>query len=300
VMPELLYGAGHAYGNPGTGSGTVESVSKMTRQDLVHFHDVWFRPNNTTLIIVGDTTIAELKPKLEKLFANWKSGKVPEKNIKTVALAATPTVYIMDKPGAQQSVIVVGSVAPPEANPQEIAIESLVTGLGGSFSSRINLNLREDKHYSYGVRTQLTGAKGQRPFLTIAPVQTDKTKESLIELDREFRGIAGDKPMTDEELTRVKANETLKLPGSRETIAELGGSISNIVHYGLPDNYYETYSGKVEALKTADIAAATKTLVHPENLTWVIVGDRAKIEAGVKELNLGELKFLAPDGKPLQ
>ena len=106
--------------------------------------------------------------------------------------------------------------------------------------------------------------------------------------------------MTDEELARVKANETLKLPGSRETIAEVGGSISNIVHYGLPDNYYETYSGKVKALKTADIAAATKTLVHPENLTWVIVGDRAKIEAGVRELNLGELKFLGPDGKPLQ
>lgn len=299
VMPALLYGEGHAYGNSLTGTGTVSSVSKMTREDLVKFHDVWFRPNNTTLIIVGDTTIAEVKPKLEKLFANWKSGKIPEKNIKTVTLAPQATVYIMDKPGAQQSVIVVGSVAPPESNPQEIAIESLVTGLGGSFSSRINLNLREDKHWSYGVRTQITGARGQRPFLTIAPVQTDKTKESLVELNKEFRGIAGDKPMSEEELSRVKANETLKLPGSRETIGEVGASISNIVHYGLPDDYYETYSRKVEALKTTDIANATKTLVHPDHLTWVIVGDRAKIEAGVKELNLGEVKFLGADGKPL-
>ncbi|HMI51366.1 MAG TPA: pitrilysin family protein [Candidatus Saccharimonadales bacterium] len=299
VMPGLLYGEGHPYGNPLTGSGTVASVRKMTREDLAKFHDVWFRPNNTTLIIVGDTTIAEVKPKLEKLFANWKSGKIPEKNVKTVPMAPKSTVYIMDKPGSQQSVIVVGSVAPPQSNPQEIAIESMVNGFGGTFSSRINLNLREDKHWSYGVRASITGARGQRPFLTIAPVQTDKTKESLVELNQEYRGIVGDRPMTEEELSKIKANETLKLPGSRETIGEVGASIGNIVHYGLPDNYYETYGGKVEALKASDIASAAKTVIHPDNLTWVIVGDRAKIEAGVKELNLGEVKFLGPDGRPL-
>jgi len=299
VMPGLLYGEGHPYGNSLTGSGTVASVSKMTRADLVKFHDVWFRPNNTTLIIVGDTIIAEVKPKLEKLFANWKSGQIPVKSVKTVPMAPKSTVYIMDKPGSQQSVIVVGSVAPPQSNPQEIAIESMVDGFGGTFSSRINLNLREDKHWSYGVRASITGARGQRPFLTIAPVQTDKTKESLVELNQEYRGIVGDRPMTEEELSKIKANETLKLPGSRETIGEVGASVGNIVHYGLPDNYYETYGSKVEALKTSDIASAAKTVIHPDNLTWVIVGDRAKIEAGVKELNLGELKFLGPDGRPL-
>jgi zinc protease len=299
VLPGLLYGPGHAYGNPLTGSGTKESVAKMSREDLVKFHQVWFRPNNSTLIVVGDTTIDEVKPKLEKLFAGWKAGKIPEKNIKTVQVAAKSTVYIMDKPGAQQSVIIAGSVAPPQSNPQEIAIESFNNGLGGTFSSRINLNLREDKHWSYGSRTVLWGARGQRPYFVLAPVQTDKTKESLVEVNKELRGVIGDHPMTAEELAKIKANETLKLPGSRETIDEVGGSISDLVHYGLPDNYYDTYAGKVEALKVSDLQAAAKTVVLPDNLTWVIVGDRAKIEAGVKELGLGEIKFLGPDGKPL-
>jgi zinc protease len=299
VLPGLLYGPGHPYGNPLTGSGTKESVSKMTREDLVKFHQVWFRPNNSTLVVVGDTTLDELKPKLEKLFASWKSAKVPEKNIKSVPLAAKSTVYIMDKPGALQSVIIAGAIAPPQANPKEIAIESLNNGLGGTFSSRINLNLREDKHWSYGSRTVLWGARGQRPYFVLAPVQTDKTKESLVEVNKELRGIIGDHPITAEELAKIKANETLKLPGSRETINEVENSIEDLVHYGLPDNYYDTYAGKVEALKLSDMEDAAKTVVLPDHLTWVIVGDRAKIEAGVKELGLGELKFLGPDGKPM-
>ena len=298
VLPELLYGPGHAYGNPLTGTGTKESVAKMTREDLVKFHQVWSRPNNSTLIVVGDTTLDEVKPKLEKLFAGWKAGKIPEKNIKTVSPAAKSTVYIMDKPGALQSVIIAGSIAPPKANPKEIAIESLNNGLGGTFSSRINLNLREDKHWSYGAQAVLWGARGQRPYFVLAPVQTDKTKESLVEVDKELRGVIGDHPMTAEELAKIKANETLKLPGSRETINELGGSIEDLVHYGLPDNYYDTYASKVEALKLSDLGDAAKIVIQPDHLIWVIVGDRVKIESGVKELGFGEIKFLGPEGKP--
>jgi zinc protease len=145
----------------------------------------------------------------------------------------------------------------------------------------------------------LWGAKGQRPYFVLAPVQTDKTKESMVEINKELRGIIGDHPVTPEELSKIKANETLKLPGSRETINAVGGSIQDLVHYGLPDNYYDTYAGKVEALKISDLQDAAKIVVLPDNLTWVIVGDRAKIEAGVKELGYGEVKFLGPDGKPL-
>jgi len=299
VMPGLLYGSDHAYGNPLTGSGTSASVGKMTREDLVKFHDTWFKPNNATLVIVGDTTLSEVTPKLERLFSGWKSGNVPKKTLKTVNLPVKSTVYLIDKPGALQSVIVAGVVAPPEGNPKEIAIEAMNDGLGGNFGARLNMNLREDKHWSYGASTRLWDARGQRPYMAVAPVQTDKTKESLVEMSKEFHDVVGSRPLSQEELEKVQANETLSLPGSRETQNAVGGSILDLVQFGLPDDYYETYAGKVRALKTSDLADAAHLVVHPDQLTWVIVGDRAKIEAGVKELNLGELKYLGPDGKPL-
>jgi len=297
VLPALLYGPGHPYGNPLTGSGTKESVAKLTREDLVKFHDTWLRPNNSTLIVVGDTTLKEVTPKLEKLFAGWKSGSVPAKNVKTVPVATKSTVYLIDKPGALQSVIIAGVVAPPRGNPQEIAIEAMNDSLGGMFGARLNMNLREDKHWSYGARTVLRDARSQRPFYAVAPVQTDKTKESLVEMNKEFRGIVGDHLVSADELTKIQANETLKLPGSRETLDALGQSIVDLVQFGLPDDYYDTYAGKVRALKTSDVNDAAKEVVRPDNLIWIVVGDRAKIEAGVRELNLGEFRLMDTDGK---
>jgi len=300
VLPGLLYGAGHAYGNSLTGSGTTESVEKLTREDLVKFHSVWFRPNNSTLVIVGDTKLDEIKPKLEKLFATWKAADVPKKNIGTVSLPAKSAVYIMDKPGAQQSVIYAGSIAPPTSNPQEVAIIAMNDELGGQFGSRINMNLREDKHWSYGTATRLTKARGQRPFRIIAPVQTDKTKESLVEINKELRGILTDKPVAAAELAKTQDQETLELPGSRETLDSLETSIDDQVQYGLPDDYWQTYAGKVRALNVAEVEAAAKTIVHPDNIIWIVVGDRAKIEPGIRELNLGEVHILSPDGKIIQ
>jgi zinc protease len=300
VLPGLLYGAGHPYGNPLTGTGTKESVSRLTREDLVNFHDTWLRPNNSTLIVVGDTTLKEITPKLEKLFAGWKSGTVPVKNVKTVSVAAKSAVYLIDKPGAQQSVILAGVVAPPRANPQEIAIEAMNDSLGGIFGSRLNMNLREDKHWSYGVGSRVRDARSQRPFYAFAPVQTDKTKESIVEINKELRGIIGDHPVGEDELSKIQANETLTLPGSRETIDALGSTIVDLVQFGLPDDYYETYAEKVRALKPADVNAAAKEVVRPDNLTWVVIGDRAKIEAGVRELNLGEFHLMNTDGKIVQ
>jgi zinc protease len=297
VLPALLYGAGHPYGNPLTGSGTKESVAKLTREDLVKFHDTWLGPNNSTLIVVGDTTLKEVTPKLEKLFAGWKNGSAPAKNVKTVSVAAKSAVYLIDKPGALQSVIVAGVVAPPRANPREIAIEAMNNSLGGMFGARLNMNLREDKHWSYGARTVLRDARAQRPFYAVAPVQTDKTKESLVEMNKEFRGIVGDHPIGADELAKIQANETLKLPGSRETLDALGLSIVDLVQFGLPDDYYDTYAGKVRALKTSDVNEAAKEVVRPDNLIWIVVGDRAKIEPGVRELGLGEFRLMDTDGK---
>jgi zinc protease len=299
VLPGLLYGHGHAYGNPLTGSGTAASVQKITRDDLVKFHDVWFRPNNTTLVVAGDTTLAELTPKLEKLFVGWKRGEIPVKNVSEVALAPKPIVYILDKPGAGQTVILAATVDMPPNTPEEIAIQAMNDDLGGTFSSRLNMNLREDKHWAYGAGSVLLRARAQRPFIVWAPVQTDKTKESLVEVNKELRSILGDRPVTADELARVKANETLSLPGSRETLNEVGTSITDLVQFGWPDDYYDTLTGKISALTTGDLDAAAKQAVHPDNLVWVVVGDRAKIEAGIRELGFGEIRFIDADGNPI-
>jgi zinc protease len=299
VFPGLLYGPQHAYGNPLTGSGTEASVTKLTREDLAKFHETWFKPNHATLIVVGDITLAELTPKLEKLLDGWKRGDVPAKNIGKVEYQPKPVVYLLDRPGALQSVILAGEIAPPRNNPDEIGIEAMNDILGGNFGARINMNLREDKHWSYGASSFYWDARGQRPFVVFAPVQTDKTKESMAEIDKEMRGILGAKPPTAEELAKVQANETLSLPGSRETMAEVANSIETLVEYGLPDDYYDKYAGRVRALQVSDIEAIAKRVVRPDNLVWVVVGDRAKIEAGVRELNLGELKLLDADGKPM-
>jgi zinc protease len=299
VFPGLLYGPAHAYGNPLTGSGTAASVEKITRDDLVKFHQTWFRPNNSTLVVVGDTTLAEMTGKLEKLFAGWKPGEVPVKNVSAVRLAPKPMVYIVDKPGATQSLILAGHVAVPPNTPQEIAIQAMNDDIGGTFSSRLNMNLREDKHWAYGAVSFLWSARAQRPFIVFAPVQTDKTKESLGEVNKELRAILTDRPVTAEELARIQANETLSLPGSRETLNAVGYSITDLVQFGWPDNYYETLAGKIRALKTTDLDAAAKQVIHPDNIAWVVVGDRAKIEAGIRELGYGEIRFIDADGNPI-
>jgi len=299
VFPRILYGPGHAYGSPLTGSGTAASVQKISREDLVKFHQTWFRPSNSTLVVVGDTTLAEITPKLEKLFAGWKPGEVPVKNVAPVQLASKPVVYILDKPGASQSVILAGHVGVPPNTPQEIAIQAMNDDIGGTFSSRLNMNLREDKHWAYGAFSFLWGARAQRPFLIFAPVQTDKTKESLAEVNKEVRAFVTDRPVTGEELARIQANETLSLPGSRETLNSVGYSITDLIQYRWPDDYYNTMAGKIRALKTSDLDAAARQVIHPDNLVWVVVGDRAKIEAGVRELGIGEIRYIDADGNPI-
>jgi zinc protease len=299
ILPALLYGKEHSYGNSLTGSGTEESVAKLTREDLVKFHQTWFRPNNGTLVVVGDTTMGEITPKLEKLFGGWPRRDVPVKNISRVQFPAKPVVYIMDRPGALQSDILVGEVAPPRNSPDQIAIETMNSIFGSDFGARINMNLREDKHWSYGATSILFAARGQQPFVAYAPVQSDKTKESLDELNKEFHGIVNDRPPTAAELQRAQNTMTLALPGSRETVDEVGDSILEQVQFGLPDDYYEIFARKVRALDVPAVTDAAKSTIHPGNLVWVVVGDRAKIEAGIRQLGLGEVKFLDANGNPI-
>jgi len=298
VLPRLIYGDKHAYGTPLTGSGTTQSVSKLTRDDVQRFHATWFKPNNATLVVVGDTTLAEITPRIEKLFASWKVGDVPKKNLAAVEARTRTEVYLLDRAGAQQSVILAGQAAPPQANPQEVAIEAFNTSLGGAFVSRLNLNLREDKHWSYGAGSFFFDARGQRPFIAYAPVQTDKTKESLVEVAKELKAIRSERPVTADELKFAKEKRTLTLSGRWETADAVAGSLGEIVRFGYDDRYFQTYPAKVQALTLGDVAAAAKIL-DPDRLIWVVVGDRAKVEAGIRELNLGELRVIDADGNVL-
>jgi zinc protease len=213
VFPKLVYGDDHAYSVPFTGSGYEETVAKISRDDLVNFHSSWFLPNNATLVVAGDTTLDEIVPALEKRFHGWKAGDAPAKNIAEVANRDAQSTYLIDRPGSEQSVIFAGHLAAPKSNKDEVALETMNTVLGGDFISRINMNLREDKGWSYGSGTFIPGARGQRPFIAYAPVQTDKTKESMMELTKELAGIVGDNPPTGEEMQRAKDSRTLPLPG---------------------------------------------------------------------------------------
>ncbi|UVW29252.1 pitrilysin family protein [Massilia sp. H6] len=296
VLPGLLYGKDHVYAKPFTGTGTEEAVQRMTRDDLANYHATWFKPNNATLLVVGDTTLAEIKPMLEKSFAAWKAGEVPKKVLATVAPREKSVVYLMDRPGALQSVIVGAQLAPPRNSPESLPLDIVNDVFGGTFSSRINMNLREDKHWSYGVSSQLSPAIGQRPFMSVSPVQTDKTREAMQELLLEYRNIAGGKPITDAELKGALDNNTLGLPGSFETANQLTSAYNNIVQYGLPDDYYNTFTEKALSLTPQQANALAARSFTPERLVWIVVGDLSKIEAGIRSLNVGEVRRIDVNG----
>jgi zinc protease len=300
VLPALLYDPGHAYANPNplTGTGTIESVRSMTLDDLSGFHRTWFKPNNATLIVVGDVTLAAIQPKLEELFADWRAGEVPEKRIGPVeSRDRTPTVYLIDRPGSQQSVIFAARLIPPKANEREIVFIVMNRILGGDFTSRINMNLREDKGWSYGSRTQAIEARGPRIYTVGAPVQTDKTKEAMIEIQKELTGIVGDRPVTEEELTKAQAGLTLSLPGRWETSAAIANGLAEIVQFGLDERYWDTYGDLVGATKVSDVSETAKTVVIPDDVVWVVVGDREKIEPGIRELGWGEVRVIDATGR---
>jgi len=299
VLPRLLYGDGHAYSIGMTGSGTEESVAAMTRDDLVKFHATWFKPNNATLIVVGDTTLPEIRPKIEKLFARWLPGDVPKKTLSAVARATKARVFLVDRPGSEQSTIIAGELVPPKNPDDDVAIDAMNDILGGAFTSRINMNLREDKTWAYGADTEVVDTQAQRPFLAIAPVQADKTAEAMVEIKREIGDFVGSRPATAKEVATSKNGSTLTLPGRWETARAVARDIAALVRFHLPDDYWTRYAELVSRLTVGDVDAAAKRVLAPDRLTWVVVGDRAAIEAKVRALNFGEVAIIDADGKPV-
>jgi zinc protease len=295
VLPRLLYGERHAYSLPMTGSGDTESVAAITRADLVKFHDTWFKPNNATLIVVGDTTLGAIRPKLEALFARWSPGDVPAKQLAEVPLPERPRVFLIDRPGSGQSMIIAGHLIGPKKE-DDVAIKTMNDILGGAFTSRINMNLREDKTWSYGADTTIVDTAAQRPFLAIAPVQADKTAPAMLEIKRELDEYVGTRAATPQEVATSKRGATLTLPGRWETGRTVARDIADLVRFKLPDDYWSRYAELVGGLDVDDVNAAARRTLVPGRLTWIVVGDLGVIEKEVRALGLGEVAILDADG----
>jgi zinc protease len=299
ILPGLLYGDNHPYGQPFTGTGNEANVKATTRDDLVNYHSTWFKPNNATLVVVGDVTLAEITPMLEKSLGAWKSGEVPKITIPERAQPAKTTVYMIDKPGAAQSVLLIGELAPPRNNPDAVEFEVLNTILGGAFISRINMNLREEKGYTYGARCFTIDALGQGAYVGFTQVRTDVTKESLSEFMKELRDIRDKRPVTADELREAQDNMTRSMPGDFDTNGEIAGKINDVVTYGLPEDFYAKYPQRVRDTSVGELKTLAAKRILPDNSVIVVVGDKSKVESGIRELNIGPIEYLDADGKPV-
>lgn len=300
ILPGILYGTDHPYGMPLSGSGFEKTIDSITRKDLIEWHATWFKPESSTLIVTGNISMEKLHPMLEDAFGKWKGGKAPEKNIVSEVKTPGHKIYVVDKPEALQSTIVAAHVSMTGAQDDEIALEIDLTNFGGMATSRLNRNLRLDKHWSYGTNGSLRTARGQRPFVVIAPVQTDKTKESMVEITKEIRGLAGERPLAGDEYASIMRNMTLRLPARFGTLKSLENGAIRIINYNLPTDYWSNYASKIRSLEAAQLNEAAKKYIHPDEIIWVIVGDLSKIEQGIKDLNYGEIVRLNADGEPVE
>ena len=297
VMPELLYGKDHPYGMPMTGTGQEDAVKSLTLDDIRGFYTRWLRPNNATIVVTGDITMPELVEKLEKRFGAWQKAEVPKKVIPEVKTTdSSNKIFLIDRPESQQSMIVAGYLTKPYGQIDETAIEQMNNVLGNDFTSRINMNLREDKHWAYGAFSFIQNTRGQRPYLVFAPVQTDKTKESVQEVIKEVNSFVGDKQMTQAEFDKTKQNTVLGMAGMWETNGAVNNSARTLVKYGLADDYWKTYSSRVQNLTLKDVQNVAKTIVQPGNLGWFLAGDAQKTLPGLQQLGL-EIIQIDADGK---
>ena len=286
VAPKLLYGENHPYAMPMSGTGEEDIVNTLAVADVKGFYEKWLRPNNATIVVTGDISMEDLTAKLEARFNNWKKSDVPKKVIPEVKTMNNGKIYLIDRPESQQSMIMAGYLTKKYGELDETAIEQMNNVLGGDFTSRINLNIREDKHWSYGASSFVQNTKGQRPFMIFAPVQSDKTKESVQEIIKEVNAFVGDKEMTQAEFDKTKQNTVMGMSGMWETNGSVNASARSIVRYGLDDNYWKTYGSRVTGLTLQDARTVAKKVIQPGNLGWFMAGDAQKVLPGLKELGI--------------
>lgn len=296
----LLYGKDHPYGR--SLGGDEKSISAITRDEIEKFYGTNYHPNNATLIIVGDTDGKTIMPKLEKAFGKWEAGEAISTEPPAAKTFDKPGIYIVDKPGAAQSVITIGQVGVPRNNPDYFPLTVLNSILGGQFTSRVNMNLREDKGYTYGARTSWAFRKGAGPFEASADVQTAVTKESVVEFMKELNGIRGSIPLTDTELEYSKQSLIRRFPAGFETVGQISGQLSNLVVYGLSDSYFNNYIRDIQAVTAKDVDRVANKYLTPDKMAILIVGDRSVIEPKLKEIEgLGDnIRYLDASGNPIE
>jgi predicted Zn-dependent peptidase len=303
VLPPVLYGPGHPYAIPFSGSGTAEAIATLQRDDLVAFQRGVLRPDNATIIVTGAATVESILPVLERHFGDWASTagvSLERPTIPQAPPAAAQRVYLLDRPDAVQTTLLVGQLMPSSRAEDRLELNTANAVLAGLFTSRINMNLREQKHWSYGARAGLPDALGQRPWLLSAPVQTDRTLEAIAEIRREVADFVGGQPATQDEVELILQRDVRALSGQYETNAAVSGAIADIVRFGRPDDWVRTLKARLEAQTTAGVRAAAGAAFHPDALTWVVVGDLAKIEQPIRALGLGPVQVLDADGKVLR
>ncbi len=279
VYNKVLYGS-QPYGR----DSTETEIKSITRDDIVKYYESTFRPNNGVLIVVGDFNKATLKDSLEKKFADWKPGTVADAAVPNAEKLSGTGIYLVDRPDSAQSVVSIGHVGIERSNPDYFPVVVMNSILGGAFTSRINMNLREDKGYTYGARTSFAFRKGAGPFTAAADVQTAVTKESVAEFMKELKGIRGAIPVTQKELDYNKQSLIRRYPSGFETVGGISSQLAGIAVYGLSDSYFNDYIANINAVTIDDINRVAAKYLDPEKMAIVIVGDRKVIEPGLKEL----------------
>jgi zinc protease len=295
VFAKVLYGEAHPYGQ----RTTETSVKAITRDDLVNFQKAYYQPGRAIITVVGDVTPAKVKGSVEKALAAWaKGGDKPSFDYPKLPELQPAKIYLVDKPGAAQSVVNIGLPGPPRNTPDYFALQVLNTILGGQFQSRLNANIREQKGYSYGVNSGFNYGKGPGAFRAGGSIFTAKTDAALIEFMKELKGIVGEKPITDEELKTAKESLIQGLPQRFASVNAISGAITTLVVQGLPDDYYQTYAQKVSAVTKDDLLRVAKQYIDLGHLAIVIVGDRSQVEAALKATEIAPLTMLDIEGNP--
>lgn len=296
AFPAILYGAGHPYGAPLIGTET--SVAGLRTADLQSYYQANFKPNNATLIIVGDVNPTQIEQKINSLFGTWQRGEVQPLNYSEPPKAGATTIYLIDKPGAAQSSFRIGSVGVPRSTKDYFALTVMNTILGGSFSSRLMQNLREAKGYTYGAGSRFDMRRAAGPFTAQAEIVSAKSDSALIEFVKELNNIRQTVPA--DELSRAKRYLQLQLPENFETTRDIAAALVPVALYNLPLDYYNTYVQNVEAVTQSDVNRVAQQYINPSSLAIVIVGDRKTIEQALKSTNIGPIAIRDISGQPIQ
>ncbi len=293
IAATALYGPAHPYGY--SELGTPASVEAFTRDDMVAFWKQNFVPNNAALVVAGNITMGELKPLVDRLFGGWQRG-TPARPALERPVSTDARVVIVDKPGAPQTQLRVVSLGAERRSPDYSTLMVMNRELGGVFSSRINMNLREARGYTYGANSSFSFRRTPGPFAVTGGIRTDVTAPAVIEILKEVRGMR-DRPMTPDELQRAKGSIVQSLPATFETSAGTVGGFSDVFTYDLGLDYYQRYARDVASVSAAQAQAVARKYVVPENLVFVAVGDRAQIEPELRKLNLGRIEIRDTDGR---